>query len=341
MYDFYSDTKTRPTDAMRQAVLTAEVGDEQKGEDPTTRALCERVADLLGKEAAVFLPSGTMCNEIAIRAHIRPGDQVICERWSHIVGFEGGGPAVFSGAMIHALDGDGGTFSPEQVVGAIMKGSRYTPASRLVAVEQTANMAGGAVWPLHRLDGVADVAHEAGLATHMDGARLMNAVVATGTPAARIARGYDSVWIDFTKGLGAPVGAVLAGTEDFIEHCWALKQQFGGAMRQSGVIAAMCLHALDHHVERLTEDHALAATIAARVANMRGVAHILPVATNIIIFDISPKGPTAREVVDRCLEKGVIVGEFGERRIRVVTHLDVDGAAADALCDALGSSGLG
>ncbi len=335
MHDFYSDTKTRPTRAMREAMLTAEVGDEQKGEDPTTAALEARVAELLGKEAAVFLPSGTMCNEIAIRVHCRPGDEIICARSSHIVGFEGGGPAAISGAMVHPLDGPGGMFTAEQVQGAVRAASRYAPQSRLVSVEQTANMAGGAIWPLEQLDAVAFAARDAGLATHMDGARLMNAVVASNVSAARWADGFDTVWIDFTKGLGAPVGAALAGSADFIEHAWAFKQQFGGARRQSGVLAAMCDHALDVHVDRLAEDHVLARRISDTLQTLPGVAGVLPVTTNIVIFDMADSAPSAAELVDLCKADGIALGAFGPRRIRVVTHLDVGPASADALCAAL------
>lgn len=335
MYDFYSDTKTKPSRAMREAVLDADVGDEQKDEDPTTRALCERVAALLGKEAAVFLPSGTMCNEIAINAHIRPGEEIICERSCHIVNFEGGAPAAFSGAMIKALDGESGTLHPDQVEAAISAGNRYMPQSRLLCVEQTANMAGGAVWPVERLQAVAAVAREAGLATHMDGARLMNAVVESGNTAKEQCAGYDSCWIDFSKGLGAPVGAVLAGSAAFIERAWFIKQQMGGAMRQSGVLAAMCLYALDHNIERLADDHALARSIAGRLRALPQVAQVLPVATNIVIFDIAEDAVTAGELAERCARDGIAIGAFGQRRIRVVTHLDVDAEAGDALCDSL------
>ena len=333
MHDFYSDTKTRPTEAMRRVVLDAVVGDEQKGEDPTTTALERRVAGLLGKDAAVFLPSGTMCNEIALRVHLDPGDELICERSAHIVGFEGGGPAAFAGAMVHALDGHRGTFTPEQVAGAVRSPSRYAPASRLVCVEQTANMAGGAVWPLDRLRAVAAVARDAGLSVHMDGARLMNAVVASGTSADAFARDVDSVWIDFTKGLGAPVGAALAGSGAFIDRAWRVKQQMGGAMRQSGVLAAMCLHAIDHHVERLADDHALAASIADRIGALPGVASVLPVDTNIVIGDLAEGACDAAELVAGCAADGVEIGAFGPRRFRVVTHLDVDPHDGDALCE--------
>ena len=212
MHDFYSDTKTKPTDAMRRAVLDAVVGDEQKGEDPTTEELCRRVAELLGKEAAVFLPSGTMCNEIALQVHLRPGEELICERSSHIVNFEGGAPAAYAGAMVQALDGEHGTLHPEQVAAAIRAPSRYAPVSRLLCVEQTANMAGGAVWPLDRLRATTDVARDAGLLTHMDGARLMNAVVQSGVAAHEWGSCVDSVWIDFTKGLGAPISKRMPST---------------------------------------------------------------------------------------------------------------------------------
>ncbi len=336
MHNFYSDTQTQPTRAMRETVLTAKVGDEQGALDPTTIALEQRVAALLGKEAAVFLPSGTMCNEIAIKVHCAPGDEVICARNSHIVNFEGGAPGMLSGVMIHPLDAERDLYTPEQVRGAIRFASRYDPPSRLLCAEQTANLGGGAVWPVAQLAAVTAVAREAGLATHLDGARLMNAVVASGVPAAEMAAGFDSVWIDFSKGLGAPVGAVLAGSHAFIDAAWRIKQAIGGAMRQSGVLAAMCLHALDHHVERLAEDHALAATIGAGLAQMPGVTGVLPVETNIVIFDMAEDRPDAASLAAALLTRGFRVSPFGPRRVRIVTHLDVDAAAGDALLAAVG-----
>jgi len=336
MHDFYSDTKTKPTAAMRQAVLNCEVGDEQKGEDPTTNALTARVADLLGKEAAVFLPSGSMCNEIAVKAHTSPGDEIICERTCHIVNFETGAPAALSGVMIRTIEGENGVYDPDQVAGAIRPASRYAPKSALLCAEQTANLGGGAVWPVDRLNAVAKTAKEAGLATHMDGARLMNAAVKSGRPARDHAENFDSVWIDFTKGLGAPVGAVLAGSADFIDRAWRLKQQMGGAMRQSGIIASMCDYALDHHVDRLAEDHDLASDLGQRIAGMSGVKTVMPVETNIVIFDLQDDAPMAAEVAARLEAAGVIIGAFGPRRIRVVTHLDVDAAAGRALIEGLG-----
>lgn len=335
MIDFFSDTKTKPTPGMRAAMAAAEVGDEQKGEDPTTNALCERVAGLLGKESAVFLPSGTMCNEIAINVHCRPGDEVICEADSHILNFEGGGPSALSGVVLRALQGDRGRFSAAQVRDAYRTPNRYAPASRLVCVEQTANLAGGAVWPVADLAGVAEVARAHGMATHMDGARLMNAVIATGRPAAEHAAGFDSVWLDFSKGLGAPVGAVLAGDRAFIQDAWQRKQRWGGAMRQSGILAAACLHALDAHVDRLADDHALAAHIAARLGAMDGVTWVCEVETNIVFFDIDPARITAPDLASRLAADGIQIGAFSRSRIRVVTHLDVDRPMADRLCDAL------
>ncbi len=335
MYDFYSDTKTKPSRAMREAAVNAEVGDEQSGEDPTTNALCQRVAALLGKDAALFLPSGTMCNEIAIRVHTSPGDEIICDRTCHIINFEGGAPAMMSGVMVRTLDGENGIFNAAQVAEAIRAPNRYAPASRLLCVEQTANLGGGAIWPATTIAEVAATARDAGLATHMDGARLMNAVVASKVTAAEFAEPFDSCWIDFSKGLGAPVGAVLAGSEPFIAKAWRVKQQIGGAMRQSGILAAMCLHALDHNIERMADDHQLARKIADRLKSHPLVATVLPVATNIVFFDLSEEAPDASQIADRLRADGVLIGAFGRKRMRIVTHLDVDDEAANALCDAL------
>ncbi|MEO1709699.1 MAG: GntG family PLP-dependent aldolase [Pseudomonadota bacterium] len=335
MANFYSDTQTQPSRAMRETVLTAAVGDEQSDLDPTTNALNARVAALLQKEAAVFLPSGTMCNEIALAVHCRPGDEIICDRVSHIVEAEGGGPAALAHATVHPLDGERGMPSVAQVRQAIRSPSRYSPRSRVLSIEQTVNMAGGAVWDTDHLHAVAEVAKAAGLATHLDGARLLNASVATGVSAGHYAANYDSVWIDFTKGLGAPIGAVMAGSADFIFNAWQLKQRWGGAMRQSGIAAAMCLYALDHNVERLAEDHALARHLADHISEMPGVINVLPVETNIVIFDLDDSGPDADTVVERTAARGVRIGAFGPRRLRVVTHLDVGAADGEILLSAL------
>lgn len=335
MHEFYSDTQTRPTRAMRDAALDAPLGDERHDADPPTTELCARVADMLRMEAAVFLPSGTMCNEIAIAVHTRPGDEVICTRESHIIFAESGGPAALSGVMMCPVDGVRGMLEPGQIGDYIRPASAHAPRSRLLVAEQTANLAGGAVWPLAQLNAVAAEAKAAGLATHLDGARLLNAQVATGVPAADYARDFDSAWIAFTKGLGCPVGAVLAGSRDFIAEAWLLKRRWGGAMRQTGVLTAMCLYALDHHVDRLAEDHALARSIGDRLAALPVVKRVLPVDTNIVILDLAAGAPDARETARRLRERQVTVTVVGSRRLRIVTHLDVGPADADALVAAM------
>jgi threonine aldolase len=297
----------------------AEVGDEQRFEDPTVTELCSRVAALLGFEAAVFLPSGTMCNEIAFRLHIRPGDEAILHRTSHPLIAEGGGPAAFAGAMVWPLDTPLGMFTADDVRGALRYRDRYTPRSRLVSVENTTNMAGGRVWPLEQLRGVVAVAKEAGLRLHLDGARLMNAVVASGVAASSFTADFDTAWLDLTKGLGAPVGAVLCGSAELIEEAWRYKQMIGGAMRQAGILAAAGLYALDHNVERLAEDHANAARLASGLAEA-GLA-VRPVDTNIVIFEVPGD---AGEWCAALEAQGVRMGATGPSTVRAVTHLDVD-----------------
>jgi threonine aldolase len=345
MIDLASDTKTRPTAAMRQAMANAEVGDEQAFEDPTVNALCARVATLLGKEAALFAPSGAMCNQIAIATWCRPGDEVIIERSSHIACYEAGGPAANAGVMMHAIDGRRGMFTADQLLGTLRAPWRHCPQATLACVEQTTNLGSGAVWPLAQLDAVADAAHARGMRTHMDGARLLNAVVASGVDAARQARGYDSVWVDFSKGLGAPVGACLAGSREFIERAWVIKQRLGGAMRQAGIVAAGALYALDHHVGRLADDHVNAKRLAQGLAALPGVlVDADAIETNIVFFalDTERLGFDAAEFSRRLATRGVRIGPFDARTLRAVTHLDVSAgdieltlaAAAEALVHA-------
>jgi threonine aldolase len=328
--NLYSDTQTRPSQAMRDAMAGAEVGDEQSGEDPTTSELERRVADLLGKEAAVFLPSGTMCNEIAIRVHVRPGgDEMFVGRRTHPIEDEAGGPAALSGAVLTVLDGERGTFTGETLDTAVRAhpaDNRYAPRPRLVCVEQTANLAGGTIWPEERVRGVLEIAREHGLRAHLDGARLLNAAVASGVAASDWAAGFDSAWIDFSKGLGAPIGACLAGSEAFIAEAWRWKQMLGGAMRQSGIVAAGALYALDHNVERLAEDHARARRLADGLAGVPGI-ELDPelVETNIVVFVVAD----AAEFCRRMEADGVRMGALDERTVRAVTHLDIDDAGID------------
>ena len=323
-----SDTQTRPTEEMRRVMASAEVGDEQYFDDPTVAELCARVATLLGQEAAVFLPSGTMCNHIGLRLHVRPGgDEIILHRSAHPIMAESGSPAALTGAMVYPLDSDDGTFTAEQVRGALRQvGNRYQPVSRLVHVEQTTNLMGGRVWPLSRLDAVLDAGAEAGLRSHLDGARLMNAVVASGVSAARWASRFDTAWIDFTKGLGAPLGACLAGSSELIEEAWRWKQMMGGSMRQAGIVAAGALYALDHHVERLADDHALAGVLASGLAKIPGVS-IDPsvVETNIVVFRVAD----AFAVSEALRVRDVWIGALDAVTLRAVTHLDVDRAGVD------------
>jgi threonine aldolase len=320
--NLYSDTQTQPSDEMRKAMAYAEVGDEQRGLDPTTNALQEEVAELLGMEEAVFLPSGSMCNQIAVRLHIRPlGDEMYLHRLAHPITAEAGGAAVISGAMIMPLEGEGGMFSGETLRAQMRDpADSHEPRSRFVMVEQTTNLGGGRVWPAAKIDEVLAVAEEFGLRTHLDGARLLNAAVAAGVPAASFSGGFETAWIDFSKGLGAPVGACLAGSAELMAEARRYKQMLGGSMRQSGIVAAGARHGLQHNVERLADDHANAKFLAEGLAELPGV-EIDPttVETNIVIFDV-PDAAT----LDAKLRAAGVEMSLLEGRVRAVTHLDVD-----------------
>lgn len=333
--DLYSDTITRPSPGMRRAMAEAEVGDEQKKEDPTVNRLCRMVADLLEKDDAIYLPSGTMCNAISFRMHCVPGDEILIDRSAHPVHFEVGGAAALAGAMVRPLDGDCGIFTIDQVREAYrVPGINHCPRSRLLCIEQTTNMGGGRVWPLEQIRDVCDFAKQKGLARHMDGARLMNAVVKSGIPAEEYAAEFDSLWLDFSKGLGAPVGAVLAGDKDFIREAWRFKHQFGGAMRQAGVIAAACIHALENNVDRLAEDHEHARILAEGIGDLPGIAVEIP-ETNMVFFDVKELGLSAQEFAGKVLEHGVRLSSGGPTRMRAVTHLDVTRAGIDKAITAI------
>ena len=336
--DLYSDTVSRPTAAMRQTMAEAEVGNEQAMEDPTVNLLCERVAALLGTEAAMFLPSGTMCNEIAYRAWVDRGEEIILEESAHALHYEAGGPAALAGAMVRTLKGSRGIFDVADLE-TVIRAPRghHGQRQKLVNIENTANLGGGAVWPLETVAEVADCAHGHGLKVHMDGARLLNAVVASGTPAASYGALCDSLWIDLSKGLGCPVGGVLAGSAEFIDRSWLFKHQFGGAMRQAGIIAAAGVYALDHHVDRLAEDHANARYLAEGIASIPGLSVALDeIETNMVYFDVAAPALDAAGLSERLMrEHQVRIGSMGPRRMRAVTHIDVTRSGIEVALTAL------
>src|SRR6185369_7677597 len=325
LIDLSSDTSSRPSPGMRKAMAEAEVGDEQKSEDPTTNALQERVATLLTKETAVFLPSGTMCNQIALLVHCRPGDEVIAADMAHIFTSEAGGGSALAGVQTWPLATKRGIFGAAEFEAALRDpGGRHTPRSSLVCIEQTVNRGGGTVWPLDAIEDVACVAHRHGLAVHMDGARILNAAVASGIAAHRMAAPCDSVWLDLSKGLGCPVGGVLAGSRSFIDAAWRWKHRLGGALRQSGMLAAAGIYALDHNVERLAEDHANARRLAEMLGNVAGIRIMNPeVETNIVFIDPSGSARKPNDIVAVLLRHGVRMGTSYGGMIRAVTHLDV------------------
>ena len=324
-----SDTQTRPTAGMREAMARAECGDEQIGDDPTVNELCERVADLLGKEAAVFMPSGTMCNVASTLVHCRPGDEILAHETAHIISREGGAHAALGGFQITPLAGADGKFSPDTLRKALHPKSRYQPPQTVVSVEQTANIGGGTIWSKADLDEVVEIAKDCGMATHMDGARLLNAAVATGIPASEMAAGWDSAWIDFSKGLGAPIGGVLAGSHAFIDEVWRWKQRLGGAMRQAGICAAACIYALDHNVERLKEDHANARALARGLSQIAGVEVQEP-ETNLVFFKPDGAGIPGDKMIAALRTRGVLLAMM-DGRIRACTHLDVTAAMIEEM----------
>lgn len=338
MIDLSSDTSTRPSQAMREFMAVAPVGDEQLREDPTVNELQDMVAELTGKEAALFLPSGTMCNAIAFAVHCRPGEAVILDRTAHPNIAEGGGPAVLAGLLLRTTDGERGVFTAKEAARFVHAGNTHASRTALISVENTANMGGGKIWPLETLAELRELANAHGMKMHMDGARLMNAVVASGHSAATFASYVDSVWIDLSKGLGAPVGAVLAGSREFIEAGRLWKHRLGGAMRQAGIIAAAGIYAFRHNVERMAEDHANAKLIADRIDATPGLEVLRsPVETNIVIFSVAGTGLTAREFADRLLaEHNVRVSPYYDVTVcRAVTHLDVSRADCETAAEAL------
>jgi len=322
--DMRSDTVTQPTAAMRTVMESAEVGDDVLGDDATVQALQNRLADMLGKEAALFVPSGTMSNAVAIRAHTSPGDEIITETTSHIYQYEGGGYAALSGCSIALVPANRGIMNPDDVAKAIRKAEgslAHYPDGSLVCVENTANRGGGTCYPQETLDAIAKVAHDNGCGAHIDGARLFNAVIATGVDAARMVRDYDSISICLSKGLGAPVGSVLVGSSEFIARAHRWRKMFGGGMRQAGIIAAGGLFAIENHIERLSEDHARARRLAEAVNAMDGFTVDLDsVQTNMVYVD-GDLG--AQQIMAGLAEHGVDVLDVGPTAVRAVVHLHI------------------
>lgn len=323
--DLRSDTVTKPTVGMREAMSHAEVGDDVFGEDPTVNRLQETVAELLGKEAALFVPSGTMSNQIAIKCHTQPGDEVILERDSHSFHYEGGGPALLSGVQLHPLPGVRGVISAGQVEAAVRPGDHHYPHTSLVCLENTHNRAGGTIFPLDTIREIRAVADRYALRMHLDGARLWNAAVATGISEQQFAAPFDSVSVCLSKGLGAPVGSLLVGKREFIDRAHRYRKILGGGMRQVGILAAAGLYALAHHRQRLVDDHRRARRLAEALAEIPGpTVDLTSVQTNMVFVDVGPSGISAADVVARLRERGILCLALGPSVIRLVTHLDVD-----------------
>lgn len=335
LIDLRSDTVTKPTAAMRRAMAEAEVGDDVFGEDPTVNALQEKVSGILGKEKAIFVPSGTMANQLAIKAHTEPGDEVIIEAASHAYNFEGGAGAVLSGVQFQPLQGRRGVLEPSQVGDAVRPADHHFPLTRLICLENTHNRGGGAIYPVEKMAEIYRFAKSKGLQVHLDGARLWNASVATGVKPQEYGRWADSVSVCLSKGLGSPIGSLVAGPKPFIERVHRFRKMFGGGMRQIGIIAAAGIYALDHHFERLKEDHQNAKRLAQGLEKMKRVS-IDPdlVETNILIFDIEETGMAAAELAAAMKLRNILIHAIGKFRIRLVTHLDVSGDDIEAALSA-------
>jgi len=322
MIDLRSDTVTKPTAGMREALARAEVGDDVYGEDPTVNRLQEKAAEMLGMEAALFVPSGTMGNQIAVKVHTRPGDEVILEADSHIFNYEMGMIAAFSGVLARPLATERGVLSVEAVAGAIRPEIYYLAQTGLICLENTHNRKSGAIYPLEAARELLEFAHSKNIPVHLDGARIFNAAVASGIPVNELVRGFDSVMFCLSKGLGAPVGSLVVGPQAFIEEARRVRKMLGGGMRQAGILAAAGLYALEHHVERLAEDHEHARLIHDNLKEFEPELLTLePVETNIVIFSL--KRMAAEELAARLRERGILIHAIGPQRVRLVTHLDV------------------
>jgi threonine aldolase len=335
MIDLRSDTVTRPTAAMRRAIAEAPVGDDVFGDDPTVLALEERVARLAGKEAALFVPSGTMGNFLGLASTAGPGDEVILDRQCHIMNYEVSSAAVLHGLQLNALDGERGALSAEMIEPHIKVESMHTPGTRIIAMENTHNRAGGSIYPFAEMQRVKQLATSRGISVHLDGARLWNAHVATGVSIADYAACADTVSMCFSKGLGAPVGSILVSRADVIARARRLRKRLGGGMRQAGILAAAALHALDHHVARLREDHENARRLESYIRRVPAFSLDFPVETNIVVFRVDAGAWTVDALLSRLREHGVLAVPFGAGRVRMVTHLDVSAADVQRAGEAL------
>lgn len=334
LVNLLSDTVTKPTPGMLRAMWAAEVGDDVFREDPTVNALEEKCAALFGHEAALFCPSGTMANQIAIKVHTRPLDEVICDEMSHIYQYEVGGYAFHSGVAVNLLHGENGILRAELVAAAVKPRYDWLPRSSLVVIENTCNKGGGSIYPFEHIRSIRQVCRERGLALHLDGARIFNALVETGDTPAQIGAEMDSISVCLSKGLGAPVGSVLIGSQGFIAEARRVRKAMGGGMRQAGYLAAAGIYALDHQVERLRDDHDHARKLASVLSEMTWVSAIRPVQTNIVIFDVAPP-LTPTIVLDYLKQNKVVASAFGPQTIRFVTHLDVTPEMVDRVGEVL------
>ncbi len=333
--DLRSDTVTRPTAGMRAAMMDAEVGDDVLDHDPTTAALELQVAELLGKESALFFPSGIQANQTALAVHGVPGSEVVLEAGAHIFNFEEAAGAALSGLQFQTVPTENGLLSPDLVRRAIRPDSPYMHSTSLIALENTHNGAGGKILPLESMQGIREVADEAGLPIHLDGARLWHACAASGLPPAEYGALADTVMVCLSKGLGAPVGSLLAGPKEFMARAWRVRRRLGGGMRQSGILAAAGIFALEHHRERLKDDHARAKALAEGARRFPGIESMIP-DTNIVMLDLSEGGPTTGEVLGALAAEGVLMVPFGPSRLRAVTHLEVDDEGITKALEVLG-----
>ena len=336
MIDLRSDTVTRPTDAMRRAMARAEVGDDVLGDDFTVMALQEKVAALMGTEAALFVPSGTMANQLAIRAQCEPGDEVICHKDNHIIHYETGGPAALSGVMIRPADGPLGQWGPDLLNDLVREPNAHNPFSKLIVLENTHNRGGGSVWHVAKVQEISEAARGKGLKMHLDGARLWNACIASGRKPGEYAKHFDTISCCFSKGLGAPVGSAVCGTEAIVARMHRFRKMFGGAMRQSGILAAAAIYAMDNHYDRLEKDHHHARLLSMGLSEITGLDIAMPVATNMVFIDINAAIGSAGEFCGKLKTHGVLALPSAGQRIRLVTHLDITKADIESTIIAFG-----